>query len=218
MKKIIYIQLIALFLFSCQENSDITIKRQHKTLINNENCDISFYYPKIITKDTNENWTGINKILYNIVDYEFYSHNCENNNADKNIISGDYKILYQTDSILSIEFSTFIKNFSGNKLDTIYHSLVFNTKLKTQNKMDLLWGIQPELIFKDFDRGKLKQFVVEYNKTNNYYANTLAYETGSNYVITWGLTQNKFIIYVGGEGEGFGYEKIEIALSEIVEN
>jgi hypothetical protein len=66
------------------------------------------------------------------------------------------------------------------------------------------------LILKGFDRGKLKPYVDRYNKTSKYVANILAYDTESRYVITWGMTKNDFLLYVGGEGEGFGYHKIVI--------
>lgn len=215
MKRTIYILFALLLFLSCQRKSELSLERRHKVLIDNNNCDISFYYPEIIVDETIKSMSELNEILYRIVDYEHYSHNCNINKTEKNVIKGDYNVLFQTDSILSIEYLTFIENYRGNKFDTVYHSLVLNTELKQKNKWDLLWGTSPELFLPNFDRSKIKPFVIEYNKTANHPANILAYESGSNYVITWGMTKDKFIIYVGGEGEAHGYEKIEIQLSEI---
>jgi hypothetical protein len=76
-------------------------------------------------------------------------------------------------------------------------------------------GVEPKDLIPNFDRGKILPYVEKYNLDKKDNINLLAYQKGSNYVITWGITESHFIIYPGGEGEWFGYDKIEIPLSEL---
>lgn len=54
-----------------------------------------------------------------------------------------------------------------------------------------------------------------YNKKSQETVNLFAYKSGSSHVITWGVSEDDFILYVGGEGEWFGYDKIKIPLKEL---
>jgi hypothetical protein len=99
--------------------------KKHKILVDNDFCDISFYYPEI---EMNKDSLDLNKILYHIPDYEFYSHRCDEKREHKKIVKGDYKIVYQNDSLVSIEYVTLI-NYDNVKIqDTVYHSIVLNIK------------------------------------------------------------------------------------------
>jgi hypothetical protein len=136
-------------------------------------------------------------------------------NYEKNQVIGNYKILLQTDSILSFEFQTLI-NRGEKKKDTIYHSIVINPKQKDTLKLGLL-VIEPNQIIPNFKRGMIYPYIQKYKSENNTSVNLLAYETGSNYAITWAISENNFIVYVGGEGELFGKNKVEIPLNELKE-
>lgn len=216
MNKNLYILFIITFITNCTTNVELQIDKKNKILVNNESCNISFSYP-VVTNSRLDSTTlsELNWIFYNMPEYDYYSHGCNEKRSEKNVIKGDYKILLQKDSILSIEYITVLQHYYGNKQDTIYHSMVLNTKLIKENMTKMLWGILPEQIIPNFDRGKLKPYVEKYNITAERTANILAYESGSSYVITWGLTKDNFIIYVADEGEGHGFEKIEIPIEKL---
>lgn len=212
MRKAFYILFILTFFVNCQSETKVSFIKKHTILVDNDYCDISFYYPEL---DVDEDSLDLNEILYHIPDYEFYSHRCEKKSDSKKVVKGDYEIVYQDDSLVSIEFLT-IKSYENVKVqDTIYHSIVMNIKSEKKNKWELLWGESPELILKNFDRGKLKPYVKKYNQTSKYGVNILAYETESRYNITWGMTKDDFLLYVGGEGEAFGYDKLVIPFKNL---
>jgi hypothetical protein len=212
MRKIKYIILI--FLSSCSDSVDYNIGRKFKSFIANENCLIEFYFPEVRLRDSSLNLTELNDLLERLPDYKYHGHRCDEVNVNKRIIKGDYKVGLQNEDVLSIEFITQIGQSGEQRVMTVYHSLVMNPKKFDENK----YLLEPEKLFPNFDRGVLKKYVENFNKTNNQTVNLLAYNTGSNYAITWGLTEEKFILYVGGEGEAFGYDRIEIPIGEVKNN
>jgi hypothetical protein len=215
MRKINYEAILHLIVLnSCSDSLDYNIERKFKSLIANDNCLIEFYFPEMRLKDSRLNLIELNDLLEQFPDYEYQGHRCDEANVNKRIVKGDYKIMLQEDDILSIEFMTHISQVGEQSTRTVYHSLVMNPKEFNENK----YSLDPESLFSNFDRKVLKKHVENFNKTNNQTVNLLAYDTGSNYAITWGLTKETFILYVGGEGEAFGYDKIEIPIDEIKNN
>ncbi len=204
-------------LYSCTPSPDYKIERKFKSLIKNENCQIEFYYPGFEVKGSSLNISQLNDLFERFPDYKYYGHRCDDSSSEKRKVKGDYKILLQTKDILSIEFTTQLSRPTGPVIRTVYHSLVLDPR-KITDQDNSRYKIEPESLFPNFDRGVLKKYVDDFNKTNNKYVNLLAYESGSRYVITWALTKDKFILYVGGEGEAFGYDKIEIPINEVKNN
>ena len=194
MKKINYIAvLILIVLSSCSDSVDYNIERKFKSFIATENCSIEFYFPEVRLRDSRLNLTELNDLLERLPDYKYHGHRCNEANVNKRIIKGDYKIGLQNKDVLSIEFITQIGQSGEQRVMTVYHSLVVNPKKFDENK----YLLNPENLFSNFDRGILKKYVESFNKTNNQTVNLLAYKIGTNYAITWGLTEEKFILYVG---------------------
>jgi hypothetical protein len=157
-------------------------------------------------------------LLYKINDCENYALNCDKTQQGKTVIKSDYIIQLREDTLFSIEYITEITNLYENRKDTIYQNLVFNPqKIKGKNMKDFLF-IEPENVISNFDRELLLPYVDKYNKLRNKNINILAYKKNSNYFITWGITKTDFILYVGGEGEGIGYDKILIPLTRLKKN
>jgi len=100
-----------------------------------------------------------------------------------------------------------IINHKGNSIDTIFHSLVLDPKKFDDKEFGYLQS-DPKSIIPNFVRGDLLKYVEEYNTNNSYKINEFAYATGSKHIITWGLSENHFLLYVGGEGEWYGNKKI----------
>jgi len=213
MKNLKYILIIGFLIYGCEsKNAEYEILKRTK-IIKKDNCEIPISYPEIKGLLDKVKMGKLNEIFEDYAEHEYYAHNCKKTDIKKNQVSGNYKILLQTDSILSIEFQTLI-NRGRTKKDTVYHSLVINPKQKDTLKVGLL-GIEPNEIIPNFERGMIYPYIQKYSSKNNDYVNLIAYETGSNYVITWAISEKNFIVYVGGEGEWFGNKKIEIPLNEL---
>lgn len=167
-------------------------------------------YPEIEGNLADVNLIKINDLLERLPEHEFYAHNCDTENPQ--LVSGNFKVLLKTDSILSIEFQTDIKY--QNEQREIFHALVINPNKDASVDISLI-GLDPADLIPNFDRIKILPYIEKYNSEHKVNINTLAYQSGSNYVITWGISKSYFIIYPGGEGEFFGYDKIEIPLNEL---
>ena len=211
MKTLKYILIFGILIYSCQSNRDGYAINERNEIITKDKCKIPISYPEISGLADREKTNKLNKILKEFPEHEYYARKCENNG--KSNVKGDYQILLQNDSILSIEFRTLIER-QNKKVDTVYHSIVLNPKAKDTNEIGIV-GIEPNEIIPNYERGKIYPYVKKYSVENNDYINLLAYETGSNYVITWAVSDKDFIIYVGGEGEWFGNNRIKIPLNEL---
>lgn len=215
MKQLKYIAIIGILLLNrCSSWEGYELQKNFKSIVNNENCQVEYYYPKFTSNHSELELTELNALLEKYADYENYAHRCDEKVSEKRIIKGDYNITLKTKDKLSIEFITEFIHFGGKRLDTIYHSIVLNPK-KIGDKEFSFFQPDPTFIIPNFDRGDLYKYVEVYNSKNRDKINLLAYESGSNYVITWGISENDFLLYVGGEGEWFGNDKIRIPINEL---
>jgi len=213
MKPQIYILIFGILIFGCKsEKGEYEIINQTK-IVNKENCKIQISFPKIKGIKSKEKLIKLNELLENIPEHEYYAKNCGKTETGKFKVKGEYEILLKTDSILSIEFRTLI-NREKQKTDTIYQSIVLNPNRKIKSEFyELLINI--ENVIPNFERGMIYPFIKKYSLENKLAINLLAYETGSNYAITWAITKDNIIFYTGGEGEMFGNNKIEIPLNKL---
>jgi hypothetical protein len=215
MKLLKYISIIGILILNgCSNSEEYKIEKNFKSVVNNQNCQVEYYYPKFISNQSRKGEIELNEILEKYADYEHYVHRCDEKKDEKRIIKGDYKITLKTEDKLSIEFITEIIHFGGNRMDTVYHSIVLNPK-KIGDKEFSFFQPDPKFVIENFDRGDLYKYVEEYNTKNQDKVNLLAYESGSNYVITWGISEDEFLLYVGGEGEWFGNDIIRIPINEL---
>ena len=211
MKTLKYILVFGILIYSCQSKQDKYELKRRSEIIRKDNCRVPISFPEISDLADKEIMNKLNRVFKELPEHEYYANNCEN--IEESNVRGDYRVLLKTDSILSIEFQTLIERKNKN-VDTIYHSAVINPKLKDTTEFGII-GIEPNEIIPNFERGKIYPYVKKYSIENKDYINLLAYETGSNYVITWAVSDKDFILYVGGEGEWFGNKKIKIPLNEL---
>jgi hypothetical protein len=207
--KYIVIFLIPIFIGCQTGNSSYEVLTKSKT-VEKGDCKVPVDYPQINGERDTANLNKINEILEKLPEHEYYAHDCTSDNPQ--LASGKFEVLLKTDSVLCIEYQTDIEY--KNEHRTIFHSLVINPNKDASIDFGLI-GIEPSDLIPNFDRGKILPYIKKYNSDNKDNINLLAYEKGSNYVITWGITESHFIIYPGGEGEWFGYDKIEIPLDEL---
>ena len=215
MKHIKYIFFIIFFIYGCESDKNAyEIIKRTKT-VSKDNCQLQISFPQIEGLQDVEKMAELNKVLEKFPEHEYYAKDCEQKKIKRDEVSGDYRILLKNDSILSIEFQTLIQR-ENLKTDTIYHSVVVNPKQSYKSKIGIV-GIEPKQILPDFKRGMIYPYIKKYSIENNKHVNLLAYETNSNYVITWAISEKDFIVYVGGEGEWYGKNKIKIPLKKLTE-
>jgi hypothetical protein len=196
-------------LFGCQsDNSSYEVLTKSK-IIKKEYCEVPVDYPQIKWKFDNKNHGKINEMLEKLPDHEYYAKNCSSSNPQ--VAKGRFVVLLKTDSILCVEYQTDIKYKKEHRM--VFHSLVINPNKDASVGFGSI-GVEPKDLIPNFDRSKILPYIEKYNLDNKDNINLLAYQKGSNYAITWGITKSHLIIYPGGEGEWFGYDKIKIPLSE----
>src|SRR5215204_2128004 len=114
----LYILLLLFFILSCGSNS--LLKRVSKTLTDEDKCKVVSYYPVINLKHKTISIHELNQTLEDINEMSRYAGNCskyfpaEFANKKKEII-GDYDVLYNSDSLLNIEF--FVKKEGVSKIE-----------------------------------------------------------------------------------------------------
>jgi hypothetical protein len=207
--KYILIFLIPIFIGCQTGSSNYEVLYKSKT-VTKDDCKVPITYPQIQGDIDTVSLNRINEILERLPEHEFYAHNCDSENPQ--LVSGKFKVLLKQNSVLCIEYQTDIEY--KNEHRTIFHSLIINPNGNAAMGFGSI-GIEPIDLIPNFDRGKLLPYIKKYNSDKKDNVNLLAYEKGSNYVITWGITEKDFIIYPGGEGEWFGYDKVEIPLNEL---
>lgn len=196
--------------FGCQTgSSNYEVLTKSKT-VTKDDCKVPISYPQIQGDIDRVNLNKLNEILDRFPEHEFYARNCASENPQ--LVTGNFEVLLKKDSVLCIEYRTDIEY--KNEHSTVFNSLVLNPYGDASMDFGSI-GIEPSDLIPDFNRGKLLPYIKKYISDKKDHVNLLAYEKGSNYVITWGITDKNFIIYPGGEGEWHGYDKIEIPLSEL---
>jgi len=211
MKYLKYVLIVFLPVFIGCQTDDSTYEVLTKSkIVKKENCKVPVDYPQIRWKLDKENYSKINEMLEKLPEHEYYARNCSSNNPQ--FAKGKVEVLLKTDSVLCIEYQTDIEYKKERR--TVFHSLVINPNSDASGDFGSI-AVEPNDLIPNFDRGKILPHIEKYNLDNKDNINLLAYQKGSNYAITWGITESHFIIYPGGEGEWFGYDKIEIPLSEL---
>lgn len=210
MKHPSYLVIFWMLMFGCgSHQNEYKVVNRTKT-ITKGNCQIPISFPEISGLVDTGKMTKLNKLLEVFPEHEYYANHCDENSKGRKEVKGDYRILLKNDSLLSIEFQTIISR-DHSKTDTIYHSIVINMHA---SKIEA-WAIEPEHIIPNFNRGMIYPYIKKFSDDHQISINLLAYEKGSQYQITWAVSERNFIVYAGGEGEGFGTHKIEIPLDKL---
>lgn len=205
-----YIILLIFIFSSCRDSFRNLIERDKIILLDENTCKVISYYPVVHIKNNDSVVSSLNINLKDINRMERYVDDCsgfftpENLNKKKEII-GDYKILFESDSLLNIEFSVNSKYFSKTEYHSVFIDLV---------KGELIEGSR---IIPNIDRSKLYPYVKRFVDSTGIDINLKAYEKDSKYSIMFGKTKSEFVLYLGKEGEFGGYYKITVPLKDIVD-
>lgn len=210
-----YILVFGLFtIASCTSQEEYYIKKNSKTIVKNENCEISFHYPEL--KSPNQDFKKVNELLEKFPDYKYHSNNCEDSSFAKKRITGNYQILLQLPERLSIQFTKHFHRDNKGKIDTMISGIVINP-IEFEKGLSNENVVTINSIIPNFKRGMLYKYVKEYNKVEQANINLKAYEDESKYHINWAVTNENLILYLGSEGEFFGNDKIEIPIEKLIE-
>jgi len=206
--KLFQIALLISTFLSCRENFRYSIKKEEKILLDDSSCKIVSYYPVIGFKNNDSVMNELNKNLSVINSLERYVVDCSTffspeYSKEKKEIIGDYKILFETDTLLNMEFVVQSKYLSKKEYRSVFIDLI---------KGQLIEGHQ---VIPNIDRSKLYPYVKKFSDSTGIYINLKAYEKESNYSIMFGKTKNDFVLYLGKEGEFGGYYKLSIPWKEI---
>lgn len=145
-------------------------------------------------------------MLNKFSEFDYYAKRATN----ATVIGSSYKTLLHQDSLLSFEFMTVIQK-GCEVADTTYKGLTLNL-LHLDVTFKNCFIIEPSQIHPYINREKLIPFIKKVDSS----INILAYERNSEYAISWALTPDSFMLYVGGEGEFFGKKKVSIPLKELL--
>lgn len=205
----LYILLFSFFLFSCKSTSnEYSIERASKILVNENECKVTSIYPVIHLKNDTSDIIRFNQNLETMNEMDRFMENCskffpeEFANKKKEIV-GDYDVLFNTDTLLNIEFFVKSDGFSKIEYRNIFVDMVTH-KLIESNKA-----------IPNIAREKLYPYVKKFSDSTGFNINLKAYEKDSNYAIMFGRTQEDLVLYLGKEGEFGGYYKIIIPLKEV---
>lgn len=113
-----------------------------------------------------------------------------------------YKILFDSDSLICFEF---IGRLSHHENE--YHSICIDP-------------ISSEFVLPIpfLDINKLHSFVKKFYKEDAsevYGSKAYYYGGGGGANLLYGITKNKLVLYMGGEGEQYGYDRLEIPLEKL---
>jgi len=205
-----FIGLVSLVSCNSDINYSITEKQLDKPA--NCSCQINYRYPEIKSRNkADSKLIALNNALKSVGEFETFIDRC--NPKSPQFMKAfkkydcDYNITLQTDSMLSIEIQN-TAYYNDDFKYTRFNSFLLNTKNWTQ--------IPLENLFNGLDRGKIYPFIVDYNKRTGKNINLLAYQSKSNYALTYGMTRDSLVIYVGGEGEWFGNDKVFIPIKKLL--
>lgn len=197
-----FLFLLCLFITACAQ------RRSHYEIVHKEVHikNAIHTYPQVTKSGTHSSTLdSLNKMLNHFGELKYYLKR----NTNKIFVSSTYKTKLHNDSLISFEFSTIEQGDNMNS-DTIYRGLTLNThKLESSFFESIL--SEPDQVYPTISRDKLAPYIKKVDSNMN----LLAYERDSRYLICWALERDCLIVYIGGEGEGFGYHKVRIPLKEL---
>lgn len=201
--------LIAAAFSGCAIENSYSITKKHRIIISDARCRIAYNYP-VLAHNSNKNaFYQANELLKQIGHYDSHAASCiksARDTAEKRIVEGDFNVLMAADSILCIEFITSQRTGTAAPRE-VYSCIVIDPFTRK-------WRTLEELL-PGFNRKMIYPYIEALSKKIGDQINILAYEEGSNYVITYGISKDALIIYPGDEGEGKGFYRVEIPLSEL---
>lgn len=193
--------VICLFTFiSCkQEKRDLSYEIVKKRIFIDRHCSYEIHFPEIVDLDYIELQQLYNQLFENIADAEYHLQKCyreDEGHEVRNLVQ-DYEILFASEKILSVEFQL---TRGGEFMHYIPILLPLHPP---ENEAQLLGGFEFEAsIFGDDWRERIYEAVPEHHYKPELKRTLLTAYDGKN-----------IIVYTGGEGEFFGWEKIKIPIN-----
>jgi hypothetical protein len=169
------------------------------------NCKVHFTYPVISIQESDVAIDSLNGLLRRVNFDEALENYCQKVPPAKQMsVTSAYSVLLNTDSLACLEYVLTISHLSKN----IYKPFFIDVKTRT--------AVDPKIGYPLGDTRKLLPFVKKFSEANaNVNINLSIYEQNKVDAISYGLTPQDLILYVGAEGELYGTHKIFIPLKEL---
>ncbi|MFZ6051410.1 hypothetical protein [Halocola ammonii] len=204
----LFLILASLSFFACQNNSQLEIEKVEETFVSREGAKVYFSYPRIESGPADSIKVVLNEWMKNIAELR------EKKVAEKEFTKSEadivyeYSILFQNDSLLSLENRTIYQASTDQNVPIVYRPIIMNH----QNGNGY---IAPESLWPNFERSKLIPYLEKTMSSFHYKPNMNAYKEGSGYLFSFAMTEDSLIVYPGNEGEFFSYDRLPIAFSEL---
>ncbi len=187
MKK--YIFITSFFLTNLLYSSAGTYQIIDSLMVDTNGC--KYHYPVLVSEAPDSSVKKINALLR---DYfgDIIGDCCHS----------QYSILFNSDSLVCFEFRI------RNNFKVSYYSSVCIDPIKAEIVLPLPF----------IDRKKMHPFVQKFYRedTNDVYGSkAYYYGGGGNANINYGITKTKLVIYMGGEGHLYGYDRLEIPFKKL---
>ncbi|MEX1189845.1 MAG: hypothetical protein WED33_11350 [Bacteroidia bacterium] len=195
-------------IYSCSSDQKTLVSSEKESIKLKSGILINHTYPQINKAGSEEIKEKLNNILKNYTDIQYQIANDSEddsfNPTNDGKINSEFTILFESDSLLSIEFR---KDFLLS--DSLYYR-EFRAVL-LNHKTGVIQS-SPEAYLPDFKRSKLLPFIYGdlLVSESQIYLNEASYLDGRNTTLTWTIKQDSFIVYPGGEGEMFGRYRVSI--------
>ena len=186
----IYLFIICFFLTNLSYSSSSTYQIIDSVAVDTNGC--KYHYPVLVSEAPDSSVKKINGLLRNYFKllYEEGVCNCR------------YSILFFSDSLVCFEFRV------GNQLKGLNYTSLCIDPTKAQLVLPIPF----------LDVNKLHPFVKKYYREKadeNYGSKAYYYGGGGGATLVYGITKNKLVLYMGGEGHLYGYERLEIPFKKL---
>ncbi|MEJ1241754.1 hypothetical protein WBG78_26655 [Chryseolinea sp. T2] len=201
--------LLAITLFiitnACdKKESDLLVKKD-EIVAKEEYCEIVSSYPIIYPGNKDTTINSLNRKLKNINHLDQSTKYCNRaNETRKRIkIQGTYSVLFESKNLLCLEYLTTVEGIDVKRFTPLFIDL--NEKRITSDRK----------AFPIPDSRVLVPYITSFCDSSKIQINLSVYENNKTFAMSYGITPDDLILYLGGEGEGFGYHKLSIPLKEL---
>lgn len=190
---------------ACDKKESDLLLRKSEIVAKGKYCEIVSSYPIIYAGNKDTIINSLNRKLKNINHLDQSTKYCNRaNEARKRIkIQGTYSILFESKNFLCLEYLTTVEGSDVKRFTPLFIDL---------NEKRI---ISDHKAFPIPDSRILIPFIKGFCDSSKVQINLSLYENNNKLGMSYGITPDHLILYLGGEGEGFGYHKLSIPLKEL---
>jgi hypothetical protein len=179
---------------------DSYLTERREVLRNDSKVNVVSIFPVIISSKSDLRIDSLNRFLKNVNHLDKLIKKDFNTEDEKVSVIGNYSILSNSENVVCLEFlvSVSIKN------KKIYKPIFIDLNKKRR--------IDPDDVFEINDTRELLPYIKEFCDSTRVEINVSIYERNDETALVYGITDDKVILYLGGEGEDYGNYRISIPI------